>query len=404
MLANLLNEKPWAVDWPEIISAGFAPVILTAPPGESLSAILMKVNPVIQALRHEGHYSRNKIIEHFQQLSSWSQEAAHFLYPPTEEGWNREFLQLCAISCLQGKTSQVFPVLLASCYPQASFNALRDFSSQGNLAPAQQDFMTQLRNSLSQNLNLGVEASTTIMPELDSVPAPVASTVGMPSKPTTSVTPATPRHRPPAILEKLQKWAGSLHEGEWDDARKSEWLDSKRKWAFEQSEESQKDVWFERELLPAFAALEIAQIDTLMKYWPVGAIALRRPIDLFQSPRFWGILKNSAPGVREKMFEEVLPRVVRFGPLSTKDKILVGQEMIRMTTSNQDEFVRRLRLWEKLGGELDGVAIPEGNPNVSLFGEGSGDQETLRNWIVSQKNDVWVEGLKQLSPSPRLKM
>jgi hypothetical protein len=415
MLAVLLNEKPWSADWPESIRDGFEPVRLAFPSGSSLAVAARKTQGVILALREETPYARNRVVEQLRTVEAWSNAATHFMYPPTLEGWDREFQQLCVVAATTGGESQTLAVFLSACYPGPALDALSSVS-RDRLSVFQNDFLSQLADSLKTALTYKApnlrsadpvgESPVAAVPEPATQAAPVASAPS-PASPAstdgTSPPPATParperRFQPPAVYGRLEKWIPSLRDGNWDDARKREWFDSKLKSAFEESQEKNREVWFETELLPALGLMDDARIDILMRHWPDQGIVLSRPADMVQTPRFWGILKNSAN--RERMMEEVLPRVVRFGSLPVKDKLTVGQKMLSLPSLSGDEVTRRIRLWENLGGELDAIvpAAAGTNVNENLFSGAPVRPETFRNWIVDQNNAAWTEALVTMGP------
>ena len=421
MLAVLLNEKPWSADWPESIRDGFEPVRLAFPSGSSLAVSARKTQEVILALREETPCARNRVVDQLRTLEAWSNAATHFMYPPTLEGWDREFQQLCVVAATTGGESQTLAVFLAACYPGPALDALSSVS-RDRLSVFQNDFLSQLTDSLKTALTYKAPALRSADPAMQPPVAADPASAATPSTPVASAlspaapvstegaspasTPARPERRfqPPAVYGRLEKWIPSLRDGNWDDARKREWFDSKLKSAFEESQEKNREVWFETELLPALGLMDDVRLDILMHHWPDQGIVLSRPADMVQTPRFWGILKNSVN--RERMMEEVLPRVIRFGSLPVKDKLNVGQKMLSLPSLSGDEVARRIRLWESLGGELDAIvpAAAGTNVNENLFSGTPVRPETFRNWIVDQNNAAWTEALVQMGPrSSRLR-
>lgn len=389
MLTLLIQNKPWAQDWPESVKKEFKPTLLTDSKN-GFSNSVSRVKPIILALRMEASYSRLKIVELLKQLEEWSEKAEYFEYPPTTLGWNRQFQDLCALTAIKGRQSQALPYFIASLYPKAALDALKDFSLDN-------EFTLSLKNALGE-WELGVSPSTT------SDNKNVINNANS-SMPSVSETKPVNTYQKPQSLEKFQKWMEDLRVGDWDNTTKREWFDGKLKWALKQSNTASEEKWFEQYALPALAAMSVLELDTWMQYWPNRKIILNNPLEMLSSARFWGIMKSASDEVREKLFDQILPTMLRFGSLAQKEKYEVGQEMLKKTTTRADEFMKRVKLWQSLGGDLDAVLPTENNSNNNLFTQTSQTPETFRTWIFEQKIDAWQEGMKQLeSNSSRLKM
>lgn len=161
------------------------------------------------------------------------------------------------------------------------------------------------------------------------------------------------------------------------------------------------ELYFDIDLFGAIIKLSKEDLKILGNIWPsYQKIPVYDSLAFLSSPKFWKGL-NSTKENKDFIIENVLPIMLDITKLPFSNKYQIGKEILQNTTKSPELFMQRLNLWLNIGGDLleqPSIAVSF-NHDSEDFDDFSAQQEespNLLNWIINQKNDMWISEVHNL--------
>lgn len=170
-------------------------------------------------------------------------------------------------------------------------------------------------------------------------------------------------------------------------------IESRIKDAFDNIEGPEKSLneWMKNTFLLSISRLEREKVKFIVNHWPEwsglqkDAKPLNGRIDnekLLGETAFWHSIKSINEILKQdnddettkNLYQKVIPNIVNIFDSNINEKVTIGKNILSWATKNEKEFVNRLNLWTKMGGNIT---------------ETTKDNESIVSWIASQKNDMW---------------
>lgn len=170
-------------------------------------------------------------------------------------------------------------------------------------------------------------------------------------------------------------------------------IESRIKDVYENLEGSDKSLneWLKSTLLLSISKLEDEKVKFIVNHWPEWNTLQNdaKPLygrvnneQLLDEKAFWHSIKSINEVLKKdndeettkNLYQKVVPNIVSISSSNVSDKLNIGKNILRWATKNEMEFVNRLNLWNKMGGNIT---------------ETTKEGESIVSWISSQKNEMW---------------
>lgn len=159
----------------------------------------------------------------------------------------------------------------------------------------------------------------------------------------------------------------------------------------EEKNENKLNDWLANTFLLSLSKLSYEKSKIIIDQWPDWSNLQQeaRPLfglvnneELLDKKVFWHsiksineiFVKNNDEESTKNLYQKVIPNIVSIKDSNIDNKVTIGKNILTWATKNENEFLNRLTLWNKMGGNITEI---------------NNQGESIVSWISSKNNDMW---------------